>query len=281
VLECVINVSEGRRGDVIDAIAVAGGDALLDVHRDPDHHRSVLTLAGDDIEEAAFAVVRTAVSLIDLRDHAGVHPRLGAADVVPFVPLSGSTMGDAMAARNRVAARITRELGVPCALYGPERSLPDVRRAAAAGERPVPHPSAGVCCVGARPVLVAYNLWLAPPATVADAKRIADEVRSPAIRTLGLAVGGGVQVSCNLIDPLSAGPDAAFDAVAARAAVARAELVGLVPAAVLDATPASRWERLDLSPWKTIEARLSGAGLDGGRFVGDSVAADDADETPA
>jgi glutamate formiminotransferase/glutamate formiminotransferase/formiminotetrahydrofolate cyclodeaminase len=265
MLECVINISEGRRLDVVAAIGAAAGAALLDVHTDADHHRSVLTLAGAGVEDAAFAVVAETAARIDLRHHAGVHPRLGAADVVPFVPLAGSTMADAVAARDALAARIERELGVPCVVYGPERSLPDVRRHAA--DEQTPHPTAGICCVGARPVLVAYNLWLATPATVEDARRIAGEIRSPALRTLGLAVGDDVQVSCNLIDPAVTGPDAAFDAVAARAPVARAELVGLVPAAVLDRIPATRWPELDLAPERTIEARLSQAGLDGGRFA--------------
>lgn len=264
VLECVINISEGRRLDVIAAIGAAAGDHLLDVHTDADHHRSVLTLAGPDVEAAAFAVVAEAVARIDVRDHAGVHPRLGAADVVPFVPLRGSTMDDAVIARDLLARRITSELGVPCVRYGPERTLPDVRRAAA-GEVEA-HPTAGICCVGARPVLVAYNLWLAPPATLVDAKRVAGEVRSPSLRTLGLQVGDGVQVSCNLIDPATTGPDAAFDAVSARAPVARAELVGLAPRRVLDAIAPARWPELDLAPARTIEARLSQAGLDGGSF---------------
>lgn len=264
VLECVINISEGRRLDVIAAVGAAAGDDLLDVHTDPHHHRTVLTMAGPDVESAAFAVIAEAVARIDLRSHVGVHPRLGAADVVPFVPLAGSTLHDAIAARNRLSRRITDILGVPCLRYGPERTLPDLRRH---GRSEVEaHPSAGICCVGARPVLVAYNLWLAPPSTVADAVRIAGEIRSPTLRTLGLAVGDEVQVSCNLIDPSVTGPGAAFDAVAARAPVARAEVVGLVPDAVLAAVPEERWPRLDLSPSRTIEARLSQAGLDGGSF---------------
>jgi len=264
VLECVINVSEGRCLDVVAAIGEAAGHHLLDVHTDPDHHRSVLTLAGPDVEEAAFAVVREAVARIDVGEHHGVHPRLGAADVVPFVPLGTSTMADALAARDRTAERITSTLGIPCLRYGPERTLPDVRRRGPS--EVTPHPTAGICCVGARAVLVAYNLWLAPPATLDDAKRIAAEIRSPTVRTLGLQVGHEVQVSCNLIEPTTTGPGAAFDAVAARAEVARAELVGLVPSAILDAERAARWSELDLSPARTIEARLSRAGLDGGSF---------------
>ena len=264
MLECVINISEGRRLDVVAAVGAAAGAHLLDVHTDAHHHRSVLTLAGPDVAAAAFAVVAEAVARIDLRAHDGVHPRLGAADVVPFVPLGGATLADAVAARDRLAERTAGELGVPCLRYGPERTLPDVRRHGAA--EVVAHPTAGICCVGARPVLVAYNLWLAPPATLTEAKRIAGEIRSPTLRTLGLAVGDEVQVSCNLIDPTTTGPDAAFDAVAARARVARAELVGLVPEELLDRIPPDRWSTLDLSPGRTIEARLSQAGLDGGSF---------------
>ncbi|HUP86170.1 MAG TPA: hypothetical protein VM143_10930 [Acidimicrobiales bacterium] len=264
MLECVINISEGRRLDVVAAVGAAAGDHLLDVHTDSHHHRSVLTLAGPEVEPAAFAVVAEAIARIDLRDHDGVHPRLGAADVVPFVPLDRSTIDDAVGARDRLSERITTELDVPCTRYGPERSLPDVRRHATTEVEG--HPSAGICCVGARPVLVAYNLWLRDGARLDDARRIANEVRRPTLRTLGLQVGDAVQVSCNLIDPWTTGPDAAFDAVAARAVVARAELVGLVPARVLHAIAPSRWSQLDLSPSTTIEARLSRAGLDGGRF---------------
>jgi glutamate formiminotransferase len=268
VLECVINISEGRRLDLVAAIGAAAGEHLLDVHTDAHHHRSVLTLAGPAVEAAAFEVVVEAVAHLDLREHeGGVHPRLGVADVVPFVPLSGSTMADAVAARDRLADRITAELGVPCLPYGPERTLPDVRRHGR--DEVEPHPTAGICCVGARPVLVAYNVGLGPPATLDDAHRIAGEVRSPTLRTLGLAVGGEVQVSCNLIEPSTTGPDAAFDAVASRAPAGvalRAELVGLVPASVLAAIPAARHPQLDLSPSRTIEARLSQAGLDGGSF---------------
>ena len=262
MLECVINISEGRRLDVIAAVGAAAGDHLLDVHTDAQHHRSVLTLAGPDAEDAAFAVVTEACDRIDLRDHDGVHPRLGAADVVPFVPLGEATLDDAVAARDRVSRRITDELSVPCVRYGPERTLPDVRRKAATEVEA--HATAGICCVGARPVLVAYNLWLRPGSTLDDARRIANEIRRPTLRTLGLQVGEAVQVSCNLIDPSTTGPDVAFDAVAARAPVARAELVGLVPASVLEAIPEGRWLQLDLSWSRTIEARLSQAGLDGG-----------------
>lgn len=273
MLECVINVSEGRRPEVVAAIAGAAGRHLLDVHRDADHHRSVLTLAGPEVEQAAFAVVAAAVDHIDLRGHSGAHPRLGAADVVPFVPLDASTAAEALGARDRLAHRVAAELEVPCFRYGPERTLPEIRRRAFSQIAPDagpdrPHPTAGATCVGCRPVLVAYNLWLAPPATLEQARQVAAGLRSRDVRALGLMTGEVVQVSCNLLAPTATGPDDVFDAVAARVEVARAELVGLVPSAVLERIAAARWAELDLSPAATIEARLQEAGLDGGRFGG-------------
>ena len=281
MLECVINISEGERPEVVQAIAASGGRSLLDVHSDAHHHRSVLTLAGDhlSIEAAAQRVTRATVERLDLARHTGAHPRIGVVDVVPFVPLAGSTMADAVAARDEFARWAGDELGLPCFLYGPERALPDVRRGAFTTLAPdtgprQPHPSAGAVAVGARPVLVAYNLWI--DATVEDARRIASEIRGPALRALGLQVGHGVQVSCNLIQPEALGPAAAFDAVADRATIVRSELVGLVPASVLAATPPDRWEALDLGPSRTIEARLEQAGLDGGSGgeVGGAAGAD-------
>jgi hypothetical protein len=115
-------------------------------------------------------------------------------------------------------------------------------------------------------VLVAYNVWLADGAGVDEARAIASAVRGPAVRALGLQVGDSSQVSFNLIEPSAFGPDAAFDAVATRSAVARGELVGLVPADVLEAISPDRWELLDLAPSRTIEARLRETGLDGGSF---------------
>lgn len=270
MLECVINVSSAAfwAENATDAVAFAAqnerGWALLDLHSDEHHNRSVLTLAGSDVETAAFDVVREATERIDLRSHDGAHPRIGAADVVPFVPLAGSTIEDAISARDRVARRIADELGVPCFLYGPERTLPEIRRSAFASLRPdigpaEPHPTAGACCVGAREVLVAYNLWIEGSAE--DARRIASVIRSPALRALGLDVGGRAQVSCNLVRPTELGPGEAFDLVAAHAEIVRAELVGLLPRAVLAGVPPDRWERLDLDESKTIEARLERASL--------------------
>jgi glutamate formiminotransferase len=245
----------------VDAIAAAAAGSVLDVHADPHHNRAVLTLYGPGVEDAARAVAVEAVRRIDLRLHVGVHPRLGAVDVVPFVPLTGSSMEEAVAARDRFAAWAGDALGVPCFLYGPERTLPDVRRHAFTGlvpDRgpPVAHPTAGAICAGARPVLVAYNVWLADGVDVATARGIAREVRGPAVRALGLDVGGRAQVSMNLVDPYRLGPAEAYDAVAARAPVARAELVGLVPREVLDAVPASRWPELDLAPARALPPAL-------------------------
>ena len=262
MLECVVNVSEGRRRAVIDAVAAAAGSCLLDVHVDTHHHRAVLTLAGGrELEEAVRQVATEAVARIDLSGHAGVHPRLGAVDVVPFTPLAAATMADAVGARDRFATWAGATLGVPCFVYGPERSLPELRRRAFTELAPdtgpaVPHPTAGAICVGARPVLVAYNVWLAPGTDVAVARAVARRLRGPAVAALGLDVGGRAQVSMNLLDPTVVGPADVYDAVASEAPVERAELVGVAPAAVVEAAGAERWAELDLDPSRTIEARL-------------------------
>jgi glutamate formiminotransferase len=261
LLECVVNVSEGADAPRIARIAAAAGGALLDVHSDPHHNRSVLTLVG---EEAPRRVAAEAVALLDLGEHTGVHPRIGVVDVVPFVPLAGATLADAEAARDRFLAWAATELGVPGFAYGRERTLPEVRRRAFrdlapdAGP-PHPHPTAGAVAVGAREVLVAWNVWLARPDRE-RAREVAATVRGPHVRALGLAVGDRVQVSMNLISPLVVGPAEAWDAVTAHEAAAGAELVGLVPASVLDRTDPERWSQLDLDPERTIEARLARAG---------------------
>jgi glutamate formiminotransferase / 5-formyltetrahydrofolate cyclo-ligase len=272
VLECVVNVSEGRRAGVLDTLRLAAAAGLLDVHVDPHHNRSVFTLAGPDVIDVVCALAREVVVRIDITEHEGVHPRIGALDVVPFVPLDGSTLADARAARDTFAAWAGAELALPCFIYGPERTLPEVRRGAFASFAPDtgprdPHPTAGGCAVGARAPLVAYNVWLADD-DVAMAREVAAAVRRPEVRALGLRVGTRVQVSMNLLAPDDVDPAMAYDTVAAHAAVAGAELVGLVPASVLERVPAGRWAELDLSPTKTIEARLREAGLDGGRFGG-------------
>jgi glutamate formiminotransferase / 5-formyltetrahydrofolate cyclo-ligase len=264
VLECVVNISEGRDLAAVDLIARNAGHQLLDVHTDTDHHRSVLSIVGED---AARAVTAAAVLSLDLRGHTGAHPRLGVVDVVPFVPLGRSTLDEAIEARDRFAAWAASELGVPCFCYGPERSLPEIRRRAFHDLDPDVGPTTadartGAICVGARPVLVAYNLWLATP-DLELARIVAGEVRSAtAVRALGLQVGPHVQVSMNLIDPLAVGPLQVYEQVAARVPVARAELVGLAPRAVLDAIEPEAWARLDLAMEHTIEARLEARGLE-------------------
>jgi glutamate formiminotransferase len=278
LLECVINVSEGRDIGVLETLGRAAGSVLLDVHSDGAHHRSVLTLAGPRaaVDDAARSVARATVAAIDLTAHEGAHPRFGALDVVPWVSLAGWPVANgptqpAIDARDRFARWAGADLGLPCFLYGPDRSLPEVRRHAWRTLAPdagpaVPHPTAGAVAVGARPILVAYNLWLAEP-DLTVARTIARALRGPYVRALALQVGDAVQVSCNLIDPWSVGPAAAFDAVASQTGVARAELVGLAPAAVLEGVPRHRWKELDLDTSTTIEARLEEAGLDGGRFT--------------
>jgi glutamate formiminotransferase len=240
MLECVVNVSEGRDPVVLAELAQAAGPDLLDRHADRDHHRSVFTLVG---MAAPRRLAAAALERLNLRPPPGVHTRLG------------------VAARDAFAAWLADEFAVPCFVYGPERSLPEVRRHAFGSLAPdvgppTPHPTAGACCVGARPVMVAYNVWLAEP-DLARAREIAAAVRSPTVRALGLSCGDRVQVSMNLVAPEVTGPAEAYDAVAAGARVAGAELVGLVPAAVLDHIPPSRWRELDLDPDRTIEARLA------------------------
>lgn len=251
MLVSAVNCSEGRVGTALDRLAAAAGRDLLDLHRDEHHHRSVLTLAGED---AVRAVATAAVDVIDLRRHTGVHPRLGAVDVVPFVPYGDSTVEEAVAARDRFVAWAAAELALPALVYGGDGpTLPELRRTAR--RLLLPHPTAGAVAVSARPPLVAFNVWLAA-ADVALARGVARAIRGPGIRALGLPVDGRVQVSMNLVDPLHVGPADAYDAVARLAPVAGAELVGLVPAAVLAAVPPERWEELDLAPDRSVEARL-------------------------
>ena len=257
MLECVINISEGQNVAVLDTLRHCVSGALLDVHTDPDHNRSVFTLVGTD---APRELTRTAIELCNLNTHDGVHPRIGVVDVVPFVPLQGSTMGDAVEARNDFAQWAARELGVPSFLYGHERSLPDIRKSAWKTLLPDvgpnhAHPTAGAICVGAREPLVAWNMWLRD-LDLAHTRQIAAQVRSPQIRTLGLQVGEFTQVSCNLIAPDTHGPDVAYDQVEAHARIERCELVGLIPRATLERISPDRWEALDLDETKTIEWRL-------------------------
>ena len=268
MIESVINISEGRRQDLIAEIAASAGDDLLDVHTCEHHNRSVLTVIG---ESAPQAIARAAIANLDLSQHEGAHPRIGVVDVVPFIALGNSEPAEALAARDVFAAWAAAELAVPVFLYGPlknpggdgprTRTLPEIRRTAfaelAADLGPAtPDPTAGAIAVGCRPPLVAYNLWLAEP-DLALARRIASSIRSDAVRALGLAVGDSVQVSMNLIDPELVGPADVHRLVADIAAIDRAELVGLLPAAVLDRIDERDWDRLDLAADRTIEWRLT------------------------
>jgi len=270
VLECVVNISEGRRPEVLAELADAAKPDLLDVHTDPDHHRSVFTVVG---EAAPRRRAATAVAALDLRRHDGVHPRIGVVDVVPFVPLAGATFDDAVQARDDFGRWAAAELGVPSFRYGPERSLPEVRRHAFTALVPdfggsTPHRTAGAMAIGARSVLVAYNVWVTG-SDLSATRRMAAAVREPRLRTLGLDVGGRMQVSMNLVAPHDLGPAEAFDVVAkaARAQGAQvdgAELVGLIPAEVLHAIAPERWSELDLGAERTIEARVAARDRAGG-----------------
>jgi glutamate formiminotransferase len=280
LVESIINISEGRDLDTVQAIVDAAGDTLLDIHTDPDHHRSVLTLGGEEaaVEAAARAVIAGAVERLDLRNHHGSHPRFGVVDVVPFTPLAGGDVQAVVALRDRVAHWEGTELGVPVFLYGPERPLPEVRREAFRTLSPdtgppTPHLTAGATACGARPLLVAYNVWITvsegrvsdPEAALAMAREVAATVRSGSVRTLGLAAGAGAQVSCNLVDPTVMGVATVFDTVAhlvgeAGGTVVRGELVGLLPTGVLHDVPTRRWDELGLGEDRTIEARMEARG---------------------
>lgn len=268
MLECVVNVSEGCDADRLAALDRACGFDLLDRHSDCDHHRSVFTLAG---ELAVRDLTVECLQRLDIAEHQGAHPRLGVIDVVPFVPLVGSTMHDARRARDDFAYWVSSTHHVPVFVYGPansnERQLPDIRRSAFRDLMPdfgpsSPHPTAGAICVGVRDVLVAYNVWLNAEASFDVARSIARAVRGDGVRTLALRVGTRIQISTNLVEPRRVGPMEAFDrvhttATAHGAHATHGELVGLIPAEVLERIPHARREELDVDESRTIEARLA------------------------
>ena len=270
--EIVPNLSEGRSLDVIaEAIVAMEAEGVRVVHRtsDPIHHRSVITAVGraSQVVAAAVALARVARARIDLRTHAGAHPRIGALDVLPFVPLAHATLDDAVTLAHRAAARIWRELGVPSFLYGAAASAPhrvhlaDIRRgeferlesrAATAPEQwsfdygDAVHASSGAIAIGARPLLIAYNVDLASGDT-AVARRIARALResSGGLRTLkciGLRLDEHrVQVSCNLTDAQAVPLYRVTELVRRMAAVEgvavlRSELIGLAPRAAVART---------------------------------------------
>ncbi len=299
MVEIIPNLSEGRDPGVIeklkDALVLVQGVALLDEHRDKDHHRCVLTIAGsvESIGEAAFAVVAKAAELIDLKNHAGQHPRLGACDVLPFVPLSGSTMEECVRLAHRVGARIGQELRIPVFLYEEacERSFrkrleqirkggPETLKKRMATDRAwspdfgpaEPHPTAGAIVVGARKPLVAFNVWLESH-DVSLAREIARSIRAsngglPAVKAIGLELKsqGYVQVSMNLTDYLQTPVYVAFEAVKRAAAlkgvaVVKSELVGLIPQEALAQAEGHDLQIDALTQAQTLEHRLRQCGL--------------------
>lgn len=266
------NLSEGRRGPLIAAIVAAAADEpgarVLDVHTDPDHNRSVLTVAGGELAlgNALITAALVAQAGIDLRSHTGVHPRLGAIDVVPFVPLDDAGMPAAGRGALAFARRLWEEAGIPAFLYGAasaeKRCLPDIRRRAFKELAPdvggpEPHRTSGATAVGVRGPLVAYNVNLAT-ADPDAARGIAAAIRGSNgglahVRALGLSLAsrGITQVSMNLVDPLATGVQQAFEAVSRLAGqrgveVLESEIVGLVPR---DSLPASQedWPALLLT----------------------------------
>jgi glutamate formiminotransferase len=292
LIECVPNISEGRRPDVVEAVVAAlraTGVRVLDVQSDRDHNRSVLTLAGDDavLESAVLALYEAAVPRIDLRSHSGEHPRMGAVDVVPFVPIEGATMQDCVALARRVAAQVAERFAVPVFLYEEaasaphRRNLEDIRRGEFEGLaarmqdaswRPdfgpaAPHASAGASVIGARMPLIAYNINLGTP-DVEVAKRIAKAIRFSSggfrfVKAMGILLEERrvAQVSINMTDFKRTPLHRVFETVRAEAArhgvnVIGSEIVGLVPAeALIDA--ADHFLRLEgFDPSQVLERRI-------------------------
>ena len=287
IIECVPNFSEGRDPVIVSAIAQAGSSAgalLLDTTSDHDHNRSVLTFAGapSKVADAAVAAVRVAVKKIDLRRHAGVHPRIGAADVIPFVPVHNSNLHQCKTVAHAVGERIWRELCVPVYFYEaaalrPEcQRLENVRKLAPAGLAPDlgegRHPSAGASVVGARKFLVAWNINLRTP-NVAAAKEIARAIREssgglPAVKSIGLPLESRdqAQVSINLVDFERTPLYVVFDAVKQlcndrKIEIAGSELIGMIPAAALEASRGHDLQWENLRPDLILENRLRAAGL--------------------
>ena len=271
MLECVVNVSEGRDDDSLEALERASGPSLCDRHSDTFHNRSVFTLIGApyDLERDVRSLIDVAFERLDLAHHEGVHPRFGVVDVVPFVALESREIDVARDLRERTGQWVADTYDVPVFFYGPVagklRTLPEVRRRAFRDLAPdlgppVATPRLGAVACGVRPVLVAWNLWL-DGVTIARARELATSIRRPEVRSLAFEVGQHVQVSCNLIDPLVVGPQWVYDQVLARleapGRIERAELVGLIPRAVLATADPPRWRQLDLDEERTIEGRLA------------------------
>ncbi|HEY8186981.1 MAG TPA: glutamate formimidoyltransferase [Pyrinomonadaceae bacterium] len=294
IVECVPNFSEGRKTETVErlaaAISLVESACVLDTHIDPDHNRSVITFVATPelIVEAAFRAVSLAAKLIDMREHTGVHPRLGATDVLPFIPITGVTMEDCVVLAHQAGNRIANELSIPVFFYEraalkPDRvNLEDVRRGAlellreqiAVDPNRAPdvgpllvHETAGAIAVGARPFLIAFNINLRTT-DVLVARKIARTVRArhgglPFVKALGfeLSSRGLVQVSMNIVNYEVTGITQAYDAVrreAERAGVEilSTEIVGLVPEKAL-ARSAEYFQKLEnFSEDKILEHRL-------------------------
>ena len=297
LLELVPNFSVGRDPAVVDALVAAavGADvSVLDRTSDSDHNRSVLTLAGTAgrVADAALALARVARARIDLRTHRGVHRRMGAMDVCPFVPLAAASMAAAIATAHAVGRRLGDELELPVFFYGAAATRPERRVLGAVRNLGFEaladlvvrdpafapdcgparlHPSAGAVAVGARPFLIAFNVDLTTD-DVALARRIAAAVRErdgglPRVQAMGflLEARGCAQVSTNILDHEVTSLRTLFDRIAelaasAGAGVARGELIGLAPAAALDAVTAAHLRLADFDPARhTVEGRLARA----------------------
>ncbi len=280
-LLAIPNISEGRDPGLLKELrdaAVGKAARVLDVHSDPVHNRSVFTLTGthEELLEACVALAELAASRIDLSDHEGVHPRLGAMDVCPFVPHE-TEMTEAVTLARDTATAIGTSVGLPVYLYGfaitPPRGLPELRRGGLealreralstmppdAGPRSI-DPRRGVVCVGARGPLIAFNVWIEGDRE--EARAIARSVRSDSIRALGLRISATqCQVSMNLIDPAVTGIDQTFETVSREAkqrglAIVATELVGLVPERFLP-NPDATVTRLLKQPGHSLEASLN------------------------
>jgi glutamate formiminotransferase/glutamate formiminotransferase/formiminotetrahydrofolate cyclodeaminase len=294
LVECVPNFSEGRKTETVERLAQAilsvPTACVLDRHIDPDHNRSVITFvaAPEMVVAAAYAAVKLAAELIDMRAHQGVHPRLGATDVLPFIPISGVTMEDCVVLAHQAGERIARELSIPVFFYEraalkPERVfLEDVRRGAlellreqiAVNPERIPdvgprmvHESAGAIAIGARPFLIAFNVNL-KSSDVSVARAIARVVRArhgglPFVKALGfeLSTRGMVQVSMNLVNYETTGMAQAYEAVKLEAArlgveIFSTEIVGLVPEKALDRDGEYFKKLENLTEDKILENRL-------------------------
>ena len=309
LIECVPNFSEGRHPEIIaairDAIASVPGVAMLDVSSDPSHNRTVVTFAAPagQAVRAAFNGIAKARELIDLTAHTGEHPRIGATDVCPFIPLEGATMDDCVALARALGERVGTELGIPVFLYEraatrPDRAnLADIRRGEfekardEIGTNPdrVPdfgphkiHPTAGATVIGARPFLVAYNVYLGPASNLAVAKEVAKAVRAsggglPSVKGLGLEVDGQAQVSMNLTDTDTTPIWRAYDAVKHEAekrgvSPTWSEIVGLVPAHALFETAVHHIQLRGFSSERVLEHKVREA-MTGGQTLSGFVTA--------